>query len=231
MAIDIAGMAVAFPIGVGLALVLGVFTTYRANPSGNPVDLLIGVACVAAAIVVDAVAYRRLPSSGQKTTAKGMVLSVLCGVLMGQFFQFVTKAMPDKLSMIADPAMAGRLTPYTALVFFALGLFLSSFVFNTAVMVRPFTGDPVPFSDYFTQGTLRLHLVGIAGGMIWGLGMSLAIIAGDSAGYAISYGLGQGATMVAALCVSLSGKNSATPRQGLIGYSRACSRSSRSAWA
>ncbi|MFV2070608.1 MAG: hypothetical protein ACC645_26875 [Pirellulales bacterium] len=198
-AIDIAGMAVAFPIGIGLALVLGVFTTYRANPSGNPTMLFAGVACVAAAIVVDAVAYRRLPASGQKTTTKGIVLSILCGLLMGQFFQFVTKAMPVELSMIDDPAMAGRLTPYTALVFFAVALFLSSFVFNTAVMIRPFTGNPIPLSDYFTKGTIRLHLVGIAGGMIWGIGMSLAVIAGDAAGYAISYGLGQGATMVAAL--------------------------------
>jgi len=198
-AIEIAGMAVAFPIGIGLALVLGVFTTYHANPSGNPEVLFAGVACVAAAIVVDALAYRRLPSSGHKTSAKGIVLSVLCGVLMGQFFQFVTKAMPDKLSLISVPEMAGRLTPYTALVFFAIGLFLSSFVFNTMAMIWPFTGDPVPLSDYFTKGTPRLHLVGIAGGMIWGIGMSLAITAGDAAGYAISYGLGQGATMVAAL--------------------------------
>ena len=90
------------------------------------------------------------------------------------------------------------LTPYTALVFFALGLFLSSFVFNTIVMLRPFVGDPVPLGDYFTKGTVWLHSVGILGGMIWGVGMSLAIIAGDTAGYAISYGLGQGATMVAA---------------------------------
>jgi glucose uptake protein len=197
-AIDIAGMAVAFPIGIGLALVIGVVTTYRVDPSGNPVLLFTGVACVAAAIVLDALAYRRIPTSGQKTTAKGIVLSVLCGVLMGQFFQFVATAMPP-LDRIADPEMAGKLTPYTALVFFALGLFLSNFVVNTLVMMKPFVGDPVPISDYFTKGSIRLHLVGIVGGMIWGVGMSFAILAGDTAGYAISYGLGQGATMVAAL--------------------------------
>ncbi len=117
---------------------------------------------------------------------------------MGQFFQFVAKAMPP-LGQIADPETAGMLTPYTALVFFALGLFLSSFVFNTIVMLRPFVGNPVPLGDYFTKGNLRLHAVGILGGMIWGVGMSLAILADDVAGYAISYGLGQGATMVAAL--------------------------------
>jgi glucose uptake protein len=143
-------------------------------------------------------AYRRLPTAGQKTTAKGIVLSILCGVLMGQFFQFVAAAMPESLERIADPEMAGTLTPYTALVFFALGLFLSSFVVNTLVMLKPFVGDPVPFSDYFTKGNLWLHLVGILGGVIWGVGMSFAILAGDAAGYAISYGLGQGATMVEA---------------------------------
>jgi glucose uptake protein len=198
-AIDIAGMAVAFPIGIGLALVIGVLTTYYGvDSSGNPVLLFAGVACVAAAIILDAMAYRRLPTTGQKTTVKGIVLSVLCGVLMGQFFQFVAAAMPESLDRIADPEMAGKLTPYTALVFFALGLFLSNFVVNTLVMMKPFVGDPVPFSDYFTKGNFRLHLVGILGGMIWGVGMSFAILAGDTAGYAISYGLGQGATMVAA---------------------------------
>jgi glucose uptake protein len=198
-AIDIAGMSVAFPIGIGLALVIGVITTYRVDPSGNPVVLFIGVACVAAAIILDAIAYRRIPSAGQKTTAKGIGLSILCGVLMGQFFQFVAAAMPQPLDRIADSEMAGKLTPYTALVFFALGLFLSNFVVNTLVMMKPFVGDPVPIGDYFTKGNVRLHTVGIVGGMIWGVGMSFAILAGDAAGYAISYGLGQGATMVAAL--------------------------------
>ena len=198
-AIDIAGMAVAFPVGIGLALVIGVVTTYMAKPEGNPVPLFIGVACVAAAIVVDAIAYRRLPAAGQKTTLKGIVLSVLCGILMGQFFQFVARSMPDKLNAIGAPENAGMLTPYTALVVFALGLFLSNFVFNVFVMLKPFAGDPVALGDYFTKGNLRLHLVGIIGGAIWGVGMSFAIIAGDQAGYAISYGLGQGATMVAAL--------------------------------
>lgn len=198
-AIDIAGMAVAFPVGIGLALVIGVITTYMDRPSGNPTLLFTGVACVAAAIILDAIAYKRLPSSGQKTPVKGIVLSVICGILMGQFFRFVAWAMPEKLSEISSSENVGMLTPYTALVFFALGLFLSNFVVNTIVMKWPFVGDPVPLSDYFTKGSARLHLVGILGGMIWGVGMSFAILAGDRAGYPISYGLGQGATMVAAL--------------------------------
>ena len=198
-AIDIAGLAVAFPIGIGLALVIGVITTYRVDPSGNAAILFLGVGCVAMAVILDALAYKKLPSQGQKTTMKGMVLSVLCGVLMGFFYRWVANSMPSNLADLALPTEAGKLTPYTALVLFALGLFASNFVFNTIVMVKPFAGEPVPLTDYFKKGNPRLHLVGILGGMIWSVGMSFSILAGDSAGYAISYGLGQGATMIAAL--------------------------------
>jgi glucose uptake protein len=83
-------------------------------------------------------------------------------------------------------------------VVFSLGVLLSNFLWNTIVMAKPFVGAPVPFGDYFSKGTVRLHLVGILGGMIWNLGMSLSIIASGAAGFAISYGLGQGATLVAA---------------------------------
>ncbi len=196
-AIDIAGLAVAFPVGIGIALVWGVVTTYVTRPSGNPVLLFLGVAFVAVAILVNAAAYRRLPSTGQKTTAKGLVISIVAGVLMGFFYRFVAAAIAS-IGQIDSPAEAGKLTPYTALVLFALGLFLSNFVLNTIVMYKPFVGEPVPLGDYFKKGNPRLHLIGIVGGMIWCVGMSFSILAGDRAGYAISYGLGQGATMVAA---------------------------------
>ena len=197
-AIDIAGLAVAFPIGIGLALVLGVIANYRINPVGNAQLLFAGVACVAIAIIIDAVAYRRL-SSGQRTTSKGIVLSVLCGILMGRFYDFVAGTMPKNVADWSSHTYSGMMTPYTALVFFALGLFLSSFVFNTLVMLKPFSGPPVSLGDYFRKGSPGLHLVGIIGGAIWGVGMSLSIVASGAAGPAISYGLGQGATMVAAL--------------------------------
>lgn len=196
--IEIAGLAVAFPVGIGLALVLGVITTYRVDPSGNPLILFLGVGCVVLAILLDALAYRRLAQSGSKAPVKGIVLAILSGILMGQFFQFVAKAMPSSLSAIGSPSNAGKLTPYTALVIFALGLFFSSFVFNVYAMRRPFVGERVALADYFRLGSARVHMVGLLGGMIWGVGMSFAILAGDAAGYAISYGLGQGATMIAA---------------------------------
>jgi len=197
-AIDIAGMAVAFPVGIGLALVVGVVTNYLNKPEGNPVILFAGVAFVVAAIIVDALAYRRIPSAGGTTSIKGIVLSIVCGVLMGFFYPLVDMSM-QKLEAIKTVSDSGLLTPYTALVFFGLGLFLSSFVFNVAVMKWPFKGEPVALGDYFTKGNTRLHAVGILGGAIWGVGMSFNIIASGVASPAVAYGLGQGATMVAAL--------------------------------
>ncbi len=192
-AIDIAGMAVAFPIGVGLALVIGVVVNYIKLPVGDPVLLLVGVAGVVVAIILDALAYRRLPTD-KRTTTKGILISVAAGVLMGFFFRFVVASMATDF---ANPE-PGRLTPYTAVVLFSVGLLLSNFVWNSIVMKKPFVGDPVPYSDYFTKGSAKLHLVGILGGVIWSVGMSFSIIASGTAGPSISYGLGQGATMVAA---------------------------------
>jgi glucose uptake protein len=201
-AIDIAGLTVAFPVGVGLALVIGVVTNYLASPVGNPVLLFLGVAGVVAAIVLSALAYRRLPQQGRRAAGKGLALSVVAGVLMGYFYRFVAASMfPISIvngRMMVD-AQPGLLSPYTALVTFSAGLLLSNVVFNSVVMRRPFVGAPVPFGDYFTKGTTRLHAIGLLGGVIWSLGMSLSILASGAAGFAISYGLGQGATLVAAL--------------------------------
>ena len=192
-AIEIAGMAVAFPVGIGLALIIGVIVNYLAAPIGNVALLSTGVVLVTLAIVLDAVAYRRLPGGTAGISTKGLVLSIACGVFMGMFYRFVAAAM------YADPghAEAGKMGCYAAVFVFALGIFLSSFVWNTLTMKKPFIGAPVSFAHYFA-GSFRTHLTGILGGVIWGLGMSFNLIASGRAGFAISYGLGQGATMVAA---------------------------------
>jgi glucose uptake protein len=193
-AIDIAGMSVAFPVGIGIALVLGVVLNYVADPVGNPALLFGGVLLVVLAIILDATAYRKLPGGSAGVSTKGLVLSVACGVLMGFFYRFVAAAMyPD----FARPE-PGKVGPYAAVLVFAVGIFLSNFIINTFVMRKPFVGAPVSYGDYF-KGSFGTHLVGILGGMIWGVGMSFNIIASGRAGFAISYGLGQGATMVAAL--------------------------------
>jgi glucose uptake protein len=192
-AIDIAGMAVAFPVGIGLALVLGVVVNYIANPVGNATLLFAGVILVFVAIVLDAVAYRKIPGVTAGVNTKGLVLSIACGIFMGFFYRFVAASMyPD----FTHPE-PGALGPYAAVFVFAVGTVLSNLALNTFVMKRPFVGAPVDFADYF-KGDIRTHLTGILGGLIWGTGMSFNFIASGRAGFAISYGLGQGATMIAA---------------------------------
>ncbi|MFQ5738522.1 MAG: multidrug DMT transporter permease [Acidobacteriota bacterium] len=193
-AIDIAGMAVAFPVGIGLALVLGVVTNYLGAPVGNPFLLFAGVGLVVIAILLDAAGYRRLPSQRAGLSAKGLTLSVACGILMGFFYRFVAAAMSTDF---AHPE-AGKLGPYSAVLVFSVGLLLSNLLLNTIIMKKPFSGEPVPLSAYF-KGDLGTHSIGVLGGAIWGVGMISSIIASGQAGFAISYGLGQGATMVAAL--------------------------------
>jgi glucose uptake protein len=169
-------------------------TSYLANPSGDPRLLGAGVLAIVVAIILDALAYRRLALSSARTPRLGIILSIAAGVLMGFFYRFVVAAMSSHF----DKPEPGKMGPYTAIVLFSLGVFLSNFVWNSIVMVRPFSGPKVRFGDY-AKGGLRPHLVGILGGAIWNVGMTINIIASGTAGSAVSYGLGQGATMVAAI--------------------------------
>jgi glucose uptake protein len=193
-AMAIAGMAVAFPVGVGIALALGVIINYIFAPQGNPVLMFCGVAFIVAAIIIDAFAYKKHSASLQKVSGKGIMLSVSAGVLMALFYRFVASSMAADF---INPE-TGKLTPYSALFFFAIGVLVSNFLFNYLIMKKPFEGKPLTFRDYMA-GTTGVHLTGILGGVIWGLGMAMSIIAAGKAGYAISYGLGQGATLIAAL--------------------------------
>lgn len=194
-AIAIAGMSVAFPVAIGIALALGVVINYIANPQGNPVLIFGGVALIILAILLNAKAYQRLQKkSSDKISGKGLIISVISGLLMGLFYKYVAGSMVTDFNV----PESGKMTPYSALVIFAIGVFISSLIFNTLQMKRPFIGIPVSFGSYF-RGTLKDHLIGILGGAIWCIGMSLSIIASGKAGPAISYGLGQGATVVAAI--------------------------------
>jgi glucose uptake protein len=194
-AIALAGMAVAFPVGIGLALVLGVLVNYFGAEKGDPALLFGGVALVAAAIVANAMAYKKASGAQAQVSTKGLLLSLLAGLLMSFFYRFVAASMD--LQNFEQPA-AGKMTPYTATFVFSLGILLSNFLFNTLLMRRPFSGAPTNYAAYF-KGRAATHMVGILGGVIWGLGNALNLIAAGKAGPAISYGLGQGATMVAAL--------------------------------
>lgn len=200
-AISIAGMSVAFPVGIGLALVLGVVVNYAIKPQGNAWLLFGGVAVIVAAILCNAFAYKLKAmdsSTGNKnrSIAKGIWLSVVCGVLMSLFYGFVARTMD--MNFTATAPAAGMMTPYSAFFVFACGIFASTFVFNAIAMRHPVSGDPITEKEYF-KGRFAVHLTGVLGGLIWGLGNGINLVAAGKAGAAISYGLGQGATLVSAL--------------------------------
>ena len=203
-----AGMSVAFPVGVGLALVLGVVQNYILQAKGSATFLFLGVLLVVVAIIVNGFASGRIQRlrakkasmgaeayKGSSGSRKGIILAIVAGVLMSFFYSFVAKGMD--LDNFESPAI-GKATPYTAFFIFSVGIFLSNFLWGTIAMKHPVEGNPVGYADYF-KGAGSLHLVGLLGGIIWGLGTVLRYIAAGKAGAAISYALGQGAPMIAAL--------------------------------
>jgi glucose uptake protein len=188
-AIDLAGLAVAFPIGIGLALVIGVLLNYLLAPAANPVLLFGGVLLVAIAIVVDAMAYRQRERDSGTVSKRGIFISLLCGVLMGVFYPFLTRAMQGD----------GALGAYTVVPYFAIGVALCALPLNYWLMKRPFTGTSVEFSNY-TEAKPVWHLWGAMGGIIWCAGLSANLISSRAqmVGPAVSYAIGQGATMISA---------------------------------
>jgi len=191
-AIDLAGMAVAFPLAIGLALVIGTITNYFVSPVGNIWLILLGLILIVIAIMLDAMAYSAIEKQSTNKK-KGFIISIICGVLMGFFYPILADAM----SVSTHPT-ASMITPYTGAVLFSIGLVLSNFIFNSYMMARPLSGKPVTYKQYLTEGCGRTHLIGILGGMIWAIGLCFDLIASGSAGFAISFSLGQGATMIAA---------------------------------
>lgn len=187
-AIDMAGLAVAFPVAIGIALVVGTVLSYILQPKGNLLFLMTGVACALIAVVLDGKAYGSLASAGRSVSRKSIVTCVVSGVLMGLWNPFV-----------AYGATRGNsLTPYSSVVFLTLGALLSCFIWNVYFMRKPLVGNPVSFSGFFS-GPPSGHLLGLLGGCIWGVGTMFNVVAGKSTSFAISYAIGQSAPMVAAL--------------------------------
>ncbi len=186
--IEMAGLAVAFPVSIGIALVVGVVLSYLLQPKGSALLLGLGVVCAVIAVVMDGKAYGQLRRQGRALSRKSVVTCIVSGVLMGSFAPFVTRALT-----------AGRpLGPYSIAVFFTLGAFLSCFVVNIYFMRRPLVGEPVHARGFFAAPA-RDHLLGLFGGFIWGLGTVFNFVAASFTGVAISYAIGQSAPMVAAL--------------------------------
>ncbi len=189
-AIDIAGLAVAFPVGIGLALVIGAVSSYVLAPNGNPRMLFAGVALVVAAILLDATAYRLRETERRALSLRGLLISLVAGTLMGAFYPCVSRAMTG------DHALG----PYAITLVFALGVGLCAIPFNYLLMRKPLSADgSVAMSGYW-QAPGPWHLWGVAGGVIWCTGAVLNFVASRAhiVGPAVSYSIGQGATMISA---------------------------------
>ena len=185
--IEIVGLAIAFPLSIGIALVEGVVLSYAIQPKGNAGLLAGGVAMAVIAVVLIGKAYGQL-AQGRSVSRKGVVVCIVSGVLMGTFAPFITRAM----------TAANPLTPYTAAVFFTLGALVCCFPFNIALMRKPLVGAPVGFDSYFAASG-SYHLLGLLGGVVWGVGTVFNFVAASFVGVAISYAIGQASPMIAAL--------------------------------
>jgi len=188
-AIDMAGLAVAFPIAIGIALVVGTVLSYALQPKGNAALLGLGVICALVAVILDGKAYGSLARTEKSVSRKSIIVCVVSGVLMGLWAPFLTRAMTSE---------PGTLGPYSAVIFLTLGALLSCFIWNLYFMKHPLVGEPVSFSGFF-RGPASGHLLGIFGGFIWGTGTVFNMVAASLTGVAISYAIGQSAPMVAAL--------------------------------
>jgi glucose uptake protein len=182
-AISIAGMAVAFPLGAGLALVIGAILDCIISPVGNRLLLFGGIVLICAAIASNAIAYRGL-QKGAKSGTKGILLSLLCGVVIGLFYPFVAKALTGE----------NHLGPYAVYFVFALGALVSNFPLNYAFMRHPVSGSRLSIRDYF-HGGRAVHAWGVLGGLIWGTGTICSFVAAYTpmVGPATSFSLDQAA--------------------------------------
>ena len=200
-AIAVAGMSVAFPVGVGLALVGGTIFNYLIAPGGKPLSLIVaGLAIIVVSIICNALAFKAKSagSSDASSTKKGLILAAVAGLLMMWFSPLVNKVIDNTFT--AEAPMAGKMTAYSAFFIFTLGLFLSNFIWNTIAMRKPVQGEPIlDGAKRYFGGSAVTHLVGMLGGCIWGMGTLLSFVSAGAASPAIAYALGQGATLVSAL--------------------------------
>lgn len=208
-AVSITGMALAFPAGMGFAVIVAALWNFALNPGGNTALMLVGAIVLAGAIVFAVLAYRswsaavvlRAQTEGvtakprrRKSSSKAVLLSLAGGVMLGSFAPLIQMGSASEVG----------LGPYSLSFIFALGVLFSTFVFNLFFMNLPVQGKPIEIGDYF-RAHIRRHALGILGGVIWYVGLIASLIAGRTEGTAhigprVGYALEQGGVVIAALC-------------------------------
>lgn len=192
--ISVAGMSVAFPIGGGIGWTLGILINYLGKPEGNPLYLFGGTFVIIVAILLSMQSYRKLAAHQKKASFKGIALAFMAGLCIAFFYRFVASSLATDFS----DADAGKISSYTAVVFFSIGAILSTIILNPVFMAKPVQGEPVKISQWM-KGSSKTHLLGMLGGAIWCLGNSVSFMSVGAASPAISYGLSNAAPVVAAL--------------------------------
>jgi len=187
-AIAMAGLAVAFPVAIGTALIVGTVLTFIVDRKGAPLGLALGVALASIAVLCCAAAYRA-QARELKVTRKGVIVCLVSGLLMASWAPLAAASMQK---------VPGALSPLSSLAVFGAAALLSTIPFNLYLMRKPMVGAPVFMRDYFAGG-LRWHLLGLLGGCIWTIGTASNLVAGSSVGFAVSYAIGQSAPLVASL--------------------------------
>lgn len=226
-AIEIAGMSVAFPVGFGLAMVVGVIWSYAMQQLGNIYMLVGGSILVVAAIVLAAMAHgimeksrRRAASliaaavaaaqgipdhsaqAKKKKQAEAFGPGIYRGVWLALAAGLLMGSFYPVISMSTDGEL-GISNPFAVALLFSFGILISTFVYNLYFMNLPVKGLPISFFAYFT-GTLRQHGLGLLGGILWMAGTCANFAAGAAqgeakAGLATTYALSQSATLLSLL--------------------------------
>jgi glucose uptake protein len=206
-AISVAGMAVAFPIGIGVATIVGTTLAFAAKSTGNPALLFAGCGLIAAAVLAAALAYRfhsvlrhealaragKAASTRRPSSIKGIVLALVSGLLLGSFFPLVDKARESEIG----------LGPYAVAAVFSVGVLLSTFVFNMFLMNLPVDGEPLEVLDIL-KSTPKQHLLGLSGGALWSTGLVTSLVAVSAppetqVGTVAGYFMAQAFALIAAL--------------------------------
>jgi glucose uptake protein len=186
--VALVGLAVAFPLSIGFALVVGVIASYMVMPRGNPSLLYIGVAMVFTAVIFNSLAYRAAARSKQKAPTSGLIVCLVAGVLFSGFGPLVGKAL-------SSPNPVG---PYGVAFLFTAGALITTVPIMLYFMRHPIAGEPLSWADY-TKGGVREHVAGLLGGLFWGLGTTFTFVPASMVGIALAYAIGQANPLIAAL--------------------------------
>jgi len=204
------GMAIAFPAGIGVSLVIGTCVNYFTQTNESKAGFLfggLGLACIA--IICNSLAFKfrgkqieqkdplikespkSLPKHKPVSLYKGIMLCAICGLLMGSWSPLVSESMKLPIEE--------ALSPYTSFFFYCLSVLITTFPICYLSSKKPLVGEPFkPSKEYFLGGW-KWHLLAILGGVLWSAGTLFNIIGSRKLGFAAGYAIGQTSPLIAAL--------------------------------